>query len=1000
VLATSGHGGDATSLQLLSGSHDRSVRAFHAVRDALSCELSQGKLVSKAKRLGVPARELKLRPVVAMASAAGARSRDWCDVVTAHDQDACVYVWRFENRCLGPHELRQPNWAINELGASHNPQHFASSVAVSVCGSFALVGTHGGVVYKYNLQSGAPRGCYPAGAQPSKRNQRRIEAGDVRQTVKKMKAMTQGKRGPLRNASGAFVHGKHGVGYGAKNGQGGVGAKTNDDEDDDEEGDEGDSADEEGDDEEKEELEDEHAGSSAAAQAANEVAWGRSAAAKHDGRVTGVAVDALQQSVLSCGLDGTLRFWSFAGHGLSYPSWSEAPTPASAPGAAIGGGASSSSAAATAATTKMRVPQRSDAVLSLGGGGCALLELVRDAGLCAVAGDDGAVRIVDVEVRRIVRKLCPFQAGPSGMNGGLPMSPPLVDVAFSPDARRLYAASSNGTLRVWDLPTGKCVDWVAFSPSVAEAYKGKASARRRALLRLGDASTSGMNKNQKMNTKNNQEGDGSGSESSSDDDDDDEDEAVGLGAITSVSVCPTGEFVCTSHAGSVGLHLWSDRTLYDPSVRLDKEPRRPTLVSAPEALAEHATPAAKKKKGHKSGKAADAMEDSTSGVVEVDDDEEDDDGSDEASSDEDDEDEEGISSGQEESTWTSAARLQSASSNNSTSTDAITLSELPRSAWETLFNLEAVRQRNKPIAPVKPPPQAPFFLPTLRGSDGLVPTFLPGTTPFAAVGLANEKPAPVPGGERGGEASAMEGGSDPAGWGDVWSDDDDEGDGASGGATGGSSNSDAAIRAVALTESAAAAANSQEGGFDAATAGGGSKLLRQTKPLDLSRGRLAELLLRGQADDGDDGAAGAGGTSDQAMALLKSMGPSAVDAELQCLCRGDASFHDEAGVVLLGKCLNWLGGVLESRVDFEAAQAYLHRFLRLHAEAIGAALATSQREDTKDVSGGGGATSSASALARALARAEKAQTKGARHLRELLQQNLCLIQFFSNAQPF
>jgi hypothetical protein len=72
---------------------------------------------------------------------------------------------------------------------------------------------------------------------------------------------------------------------------------------------------------------------------------------------------------------------------------------------------------------------------------------------------------------------------------------------------------------------------------------------------------------------------------------------------------------------------------------------------------------------------------------------------------------------------------------------------------------------------------------------------------------------------------------------------------------------------------------------------------------------------------------------------------------------------------------------------------------RLQAEAIAAALATLQHADAKNASSEG-ATSSSSALAKALARAEKAQTQGARHLRELLQQNLCLIQFFSNAQPF
>jgi U3 small nucleolar RNA-associated protein 21 len=89
VLASAGHGDDATALQLLSGGQDKSLRASHAVRDALSCELSQGKLLAKARKLCIPAKELKLNPVVAMASA-DARSRDWCDVITAHQNDSCV----------------------------------------------------------------------------------------------------------------------------------------------------------------------------------------------------------------------------------------------------------------------------------------------------------------------------------------------------------------------------------------------------------------------------------------------------------------------------------------------------------------------------------------------------------------------------------------------------------------------------------------------------------------------------------------------------------------------------------------------------------------------------------------------------------------------------------------------------------------------------------------------------------------------------------------------
>lgn len=57
---------------------------------------------------------------------------------------------------------------------------------------------------------------------------------------------------------------------------------------------------------------------------------------------------------------------------------------------------------------------------------------------------------MDLETRQVVRR---FLHGHSG---------PLTDLAFTPDARRLFSASHDGTLRAWDLPTGRCVEWLNF----------------------------------------------------------------------------------------------------------------------------------------------------------------------------------------------------------------------------------------------------------------------------------------------------------------------------------------------------------------------------------------------------------------------------------------------------------------------------------------------------------------------------------------------------------
>lgn len=45
----------------------------------------------------------------------------------------------------------------------------------------------------------------------------------------------------------------------------------------------------------------------------------------------------------------------------------------------------------------------------------------------------------------------------------------------------------------------------------------------------------------------------------------------------------------------------------------------------------------------------------------------------------------------------------------------VTLSALPRSRWENLANLDAIKQRNKPKEPPKAPERAPFFLSSIPG---------------------------------------------------------------------------------------------------------------------------------------------------------------------------------------------------------------------------------------------------------------------------------------------
>ncbi|CAM9336689.1 unnamed protein product, partial [Ectocarpus fasciculatus] len=374
TLATMGEGADATALCVLSAGTDRSFRVFHTVRDCLSQELSQKPLVKVATRHRVTTQDdFKLRPVLSFA-ASETRARDWCNIITCHEEDSNAYVWSYAKRAIGTHVLRQKHWPGNAMMHPPDPNTFATSVAISGCGNYGLVGTRGGHVFRYNMQSGQPRGSYPQSATPS---------------AKAVKALTNVMK------------------------PGSIAKITSD-------------------------------GFSSKRIAATEAAAAKvKAGAKggswkgHRGAVSGVAVDAVNKTMVSAGVDGLLVFWAFK-------------------------------------------EKRADGAVAVGSG-VSQLELVRDTELVALACDDKVVRLYDLATRKLVRRL-------EGHTNHL------TDMCFTPDARRLVTSSMDHTVRIWDLPTGRTVDWMSFKK-----------------------------------------------------------------AVTGVTVSPTGEFMCTSHHGRVGLSVWADQ---------------------------------------------------------------------------------------------------------------------------------------------------------------------------------------------------------------------------------------------------------------------------------------------------------------------------------------------------------------------------------------------------------------------------------------------------------
>ena len=265
---------------------------------------------------------------------------------------------------------------------------------------------------------------------------------------------------------------------------------------------------------------------------------------KHSKDVTGVAVDGLNQTVISCGLDGKIKFWDFSAGALRHQlDWSS-----------------------YTAITASRYHQASD--------------------LIAFSCDDLLIRVVDIETRKLVRELwgCVGQ---------------IRDFCFSNDGRWIVAASMDSVIRVWDLPTGHLID----------AFRVDAT-------------------------------------------------------CTALTFSTTGQFLATAHSNSVGINIWTNRSLFT---------HVPTRHIQTDDISEATLPTA-------SGEGGQSLLDAAF--------------------------EEGPSDDDSDMDGAPPALDQ-------LSEDMTTLSLVPRSRVQTLVHLDTIASRNKPQEPPKKPEKSPFFLPSI-----------------------------------------------------------------------------------------------------------------------------------------------------------------------------------------------------------------------------------------------------------------------------------------------
>jgi U3 small nucleolar RNA-associated protein 21 len=562
---------DAASCEIVSCGDDSTIRLFNTALESHNMEMSQKVALKKQKLL----RRNERLPQCIGYDVCETRERQWGNMVTIHKNHCNAYIWRYKHRSITEQVLRQPNWPTHKstMSGKDNSKNYSTSVSVSSCGNYCVVGTRGGAIYLYNIQSGLPNGTYPTDGSAS--NSSFLSQQEIRNREASPANVLAVQRAFLKE-------GQHGHANSLKR------KVPNDD----------------------------------AAVAKTVAAVGEESSAGHTQEVTGLFIDLTNTLLLSCSIDGRVICWNFLTHQL-------------------------------VAQYLLQSPQLR-------------LEGFHDSGLVATIGQDRSVHIFNINLISIA---------PTS-SASKPLLQPIrryksihtreiMDLAFTPDGRRFVTGSLDCTMRVYDIPSGRCLNWLLFDAPVL-----------------------------------------------------------------SLTISSSGEYLCFSQANKVGIFMLLDKSLYE-TIHIWQEPKVPIhvadcLVRIENEEGDMSIQDVEPSRNGAVTKHSDNSMDKPTSATEA--------GGDDAHL----------------VTVSSSAAADNVAEgngddieNNATSTSqrgmgVVTMTTVPRAFWHTLFNLEAIKERNKPIAAPVAPKAAPFFLPTIHriGADGGATSSFP--TPQEAQALSDK----------------------------------------------------------------------------------------------------------------------------------------------------------------------------------------------------------------------------------------------------------------------
>lgn len=135
---------------LLSAGNDSSLKMFHMYSERLNRNLGTARYNPKSRHK--KDRSISKLPPISCFAAETSKEKQWDNIVACHKGTSLVTTWNYDKCRMGEHFIAQPSYDKHGV--------HATTVSITSCGNFCVIGYSNGIIYKYNLQSGIFRQTY------------------------------------------------------------------------------------------------------------------------------------------------------------------------------------------------------------------------------------------------------------------------------------------------------------------------------------------------------------------------------------------------------------------------------------------------------------------------------------------------------------------------------------------------------------------------------------------------------------------------------------------------------------------------------------------------------------------------------------------------------------------------------------------------------------------------------------------------------------------------